>query len=212
VKLLANPLIVRMVLALVFVVAMFIGGVLVIRRLRKGMMVDMSVPTPRADNVPAFTVAAFHAVIQQLKDKEQELQRMRQEAQERASLSENVSGAVLTNLETGVVFFNASGLGQFANPAAREILGYATVSGMHPRDLFRGVTALRDGGQEAPGGIAEALERAVHNATIFRGLEADYATPSGEQRRLAVTVAPALGGGGQCYGAVCLVRTIGRAE
>lgn len=211
-KLLANPVFVRMVVLFVFIAAMFIVGVLVMRRMRKGMVVDLSTPTPRADNAPAFTMAAFHSVLQHLKEKEQELQRLRREAQERASVSENVSAAVLTNLDTGVVVFNAAGLGRFANPAAREILGYATVSGMHPRDLFRGVRALRGNGNNGPGGIAEALERALRDASVFRGLEADYATPSGEQRRIAVTVAPALGSSGQCYGAVCLVRLVERPE
>src|SRR5512147_104074 len=102
VKLLANPAFVRMVVLFVFIAAMFIVGVLVMRRMRKGMVVDLSTPTPRADNAPAFTMAAFHSVLQQLKEKEQELRRLRREAQERASLSENVSAAVLTNLDTGV--------------------------------------------------------------------------------------------------------------
>jgi PAS domain-containing protein len=208
VNLLANPVIVRMVLLFVLIAAMFTVGVIMIRRMRKETTVDLSA-RPRVDNAPGFTVAALHAVIQQLKEKEQESERLRREAQERASLSENVSAAVLTNLDTGVVVFNPAGLGQFANPAAREILGFATVSGMHPRDLFRGVNALRGNGQPAPDGMVEALERTLRDAAVFRGLEADYATPYGEQHRLAVTVAPALGNGGQCYGAVCLVRVIG---
>jgi PAS domain-containing protein len=213
VKLLANPVILRMALLFVFAVAMFILGVWFMRRLRKEMVEDLSVSTPRADNAPAFAVATYHAVIQQLKEKEQELQRLRREAHERAALSENLSAAVLTNLDTGVVVFNPAGLGQFANPAARDMLGYATVSGMHPRDLFRGVTALRTRDPQAvPEGIAEALEGALRDATVFRGLEADYATPAGEQRRIAITIAPALGSGGECYGAVCLMTLVGRPE
>ena len=210
-KLLANPAILRMALLFVFVASMFILGVWFMRRLRKGMVEDLSVPTPRADNAPAFALATYHGVIQQLKEKEQELQRLRREAHERASMSENLSAAVLTNLDTGVVVFNPAGLGQFANPAARDILGYAMVSGMHPRDLFRGVTSLRSRDpQVAPDGMAEALDRALRHAAVFRGLEADYATPSGDRRRLAITIAPALGSGGECYGAVCLMTLVGQ--
>ena len=212
-KLLANPVVLRMALLFVFAVTLFIFGVWFMRRLRKGMVEELNVPTPRADNAPAFAVAAFHGVIQQLKEKEQELQRLRREAHERASLSENLSAAVLTNLDTGVVVFNPAGLGQFANPAARDILGYATVSGMHPRDLFRGVIALRSRDQQAPPeGIAGALESALRDAAVFRGLEADYAAPSGDQRRLVITIAPALGSGGECYGAVCLMTLVGQTE
>lgn len=210
-KLLANPVILRMALLFIFAASMFILGVWIMRRLRKEMVEDLSVPAPRADNAPAFALATYHGVIQQLKDKEQELQRLRQEAHERAAMSENLSAAVLTNLDTGVVVFNPAGLGQFANPAARDILGYAVISGMHPRDLFRGVTSLRSrDAQAAPEGIAEALEGALRDATIFRGLEAEYATPSGDRRRLAITVAPALGSGGECCGAVCLVTLVGQ--
>jgi PAS domain-containing protein len=206
VKLLANPVVLRMALLFVFAASMLILGVWFIRRLRKEMVEERSVPAPHVDNAPAFAVATLHGVIQQLKDKEQELQRLRREAHERASISENLTAAVLTNLDTGVVVVNRAGLGQFANPAARDILGYATVSGMHPRDLFRGVTGLRGRDQKvAPDGIAEAFERTLRGAAVFRGLEADYATPAGDQRRLAITIAPALGSGGECYGAVCLM-------
>jgi PAS domain-containing protein len=214
VKLLANPVILRMALLFVFAVSLFILGVWFMRRLRKEMIEDLSVPTPRADNAPAFAVAAYHGVIQQLKEKEQELQRLHREAQERASMSENLTAAVLTNLDTGVVVFNPAGLGQFANPAARDMLGYAMVSGRHPRDLFRGVTSLRSRDPQAatPDGIAEALEQALRDAAVFRGLEVDYATPSGNQRRLAITIAPALGSGGECYGTVCLMTLVGQPE
>lgn len=211
-KLLANPLMLRMALVLVVSASMFVLGVWFIRRLRTEMAnTGLSAPAPRTDNAPAFTVATLHGVIQQLKDKEQELRRLREQARERASLSENLSAAILTNLETGVLVFNPAGLGQFANPAAREILGYSTVSGMHPRDLFRGVSALRAGNNGAPSGMTEALQRALRDATVFRGLRADYATPKGELRKLAITIAPALGDGGQCYGAVCLLTALAQA-
>ncbi len=205
-KLFANPVMVRMVLLLVFAASLFIIGVWLMRRLRKEMVGEISAPTPRADNAPAFAVAAFQSVIQQLKDKETELQRLRKQAHDRASASENIAAAVLTNLETGVLVFNAAGLAQQANPAAREILGYATVTGMHARDLFRGVVALSSTNGTASGAIGEAVERAQRDASVFRGLEAEYATPSGERRKLAITIVPALGDGGECYGAVCLVR------
>lgn len=209
-KLLPNPVTVWMALLLVFSAAVFIIGVWFIRRLRKEMAADTSSPTPRADNAPAFAVATFQSVIRQLKEKEQELQRLRQAAQERAYASENIAAAVLTNLDTGVVLFNPAGLAQQANPAARAILGYATVSGMHARDLFRGVNALRSrDGKAAPTALAEALGRALRDAAVFRGLEAAYATPAGQRRNLSITIAPALGNGGECFGAVCLLADRG---
>lgn len=210
-KLLANPVLVRMVLLLLSAAAMLILGVWIMRRLRKEIVAEVSSPTPRADNAPAFAVTTFQSVIRQLKDKEEELQRLRQAAQDRATTAENVAAAVLTNLETGVVVFNGAGLARQANPAAREILGYATVSGMHARDLFRGIGDLHSPDGKAPGAIAEAMERALRDASVFRALKAQYVTPAGERRNLVITIAPALGPTGECYGAVCLVSDRGTA-
>ncbi len=175
------------------------------RRLRSELVPELSTRAPRAENAPAFAVAAFQSVIQQLKDKEQELQKLRQAAHERAAAAENIGAAVLTNLETGVVVFNRAGLVQQANPAAREILGFATVSGMHARDLFRGLAALDGGERQAPATMGDALERTLCDAAVFRRLQGEYATPAGEQRTVSITLAPALGDAGECYGAVCLV-------
>ncbi len=204
-KFFANPVMVKMVLLLVFTASLFILGVWLIRRMRKEVEADLSAPVPRVDNAPAFAMAAFQSVIQQLKEKEQELQRTRKEAHERASASENINAAVFTNLETGVVVFNAAGLAQQANPAAREMLGFATISGMHARDLFRGVAQLRGGDGNGPQEMSQAIERAQRDASVFRRLELEYATPGGERRVLFATIAPALGNAGECYGAVCLV-------
>lgn len=122
-KLLTNPIVLQMALLLVFAVSAFVIGVLLIRRLRKEITAE---PLPAASapvESPAFATVAYHGVIQQLKEKEQELQRLRQAAADRAAASENISAAVLANLASGVVLFNAAGLVQHANPAAREILG-----------------------------------------------------------------------------------------
>ncbi len=199
---------VRMVLVSFMAASMFAVGIWAMRRMRKEIATGVAAPQPRAESVSAFTVATFNGVIQQLKDKEQELRRMREQASDRASVSENISAAILTNLYTGVVVFNSAGLGQFANPAGREILGYSTLSGMHPRDLFRGVTALPENSQTP----AEAVQRALHHARVSRGLRVEYATPKGEPRRLEMTVAPALGENGQCYGAVCLLKRVDEAS
>jgi PAS domain-containing protein len=205
VTLVANPVFIRVALVSLMAASMFMLGLWAMRRMRKEVVSDVVATGPRAENVAAFTVATFNGVIQQLKDKEQELRRMRQQASERASVSENIAAAILTNLDTGVVVFNSAGLGQFANPAAREILGYSTLSGMHPRDLFRGVRV-------SPEIAVEAVQRALHHASVSRGLRIEYATPKGVQRSLMVTVAPALGENGQCYGAVCLLKRLDEAS
>lgn len=208
-RLLANPLIARMVLAFVVAASALILGVWLMRRLRKEMAADIGEPTPRAEREPAFAVATFQSVIRELKQKQEDLERLRQAALEHASVAENIAAAVLTNIDTGVVVFNAAGLAQQANPAAREILGYAMIAGMHARDLFRGAANLRTAsGDDAPADMAEAVERVVRDAAHFRNLAADYASPAGRKQRVAITVAQVLGPGGACAGAVCLLIPI----
>lgn len=208
-KLLTNPVVLQMALLLVSAVFAFVIGVLLMRRLRKEMSAS---PPPAAAPVgsPAFATAAYHGVIQQLKDKEQELQRLRQAAADRATASENVSAAVLANLASGVVLFNAAGLVQQANPAARDMLGYASAAGLHARDLFRGVSALRAElvHNGAPPTVADAVEQAVREGRICRRLEAEYATPAGQQRVLGITVSPVTGAGGERLGAACLITEL----
>ena len=185
----------------------FIIGVYLIRRMRKELLGGRDV-APRAES-PAFAMQAYNAVIQQLKEKETELQRLRQSATARASTSENVSAAVLNNLPSGVTLFNANGLVQQANPAAKEILGYGTASGLHARDLFRGATSVRgEAVAEELGTLPAVIDACLKNGRVFRRLEADYATPAGEQRVLGITISPVLGNGGERLGVACLITDL----
>ncbi len=200
-KLATNPLFLQMALLFVFTAAAFILGVVFIRKLRKDMTPDLTSRTPRADNAAAFATAAFQGIIQQLKEKEQELQQLRQADAERLASVETLHAAVLANLDTGVVMFSPAGLVQQANSAAREILGYASVSGLHARDMFRGIKTLVGG----PQSMAEAVERALQGSA-FRRMPAEYVTPQGEARELMVTVAPVILSSGECSQVLCLVE------
>jgi PAS domain S-box-containing protein len=182
----------------------FIIGILLMRRMRRNIGRPTVRSTTRTDS-PAFATAAYQAVIQQLKEKEQELKRLRQAASERAAASENVSAAVLENLPSGVVLFNTSGLVQQANPAAREILGYASITGLHARDVFGSATTADADGLAS---IAEVVDCCLKQGRIFRRLEADYITPAGGKRVLGVTASPFTHGGGERRGAACLVTDL----
>ena len=185
----------------------FIIGVYLIRRMRQELVGNREV-APRSES-PAFAMQAYNAVIQQLKEKETELQRLRQSATERASATENISSAVLTNLPSGVILFTANGLVQQANPAAREILGYATVSGLHARDLFRGAGSVRgETGSEESGTLPQVVETCLRTGRVFRRLEADYSTPTGETRVIGITVSPVNGNTGERLGAACLITDL----
>jgi PAS domain S-box-containing protein len=185
----------------------FIIGVYLIRRMRKELLSNRD-SAPRAES-PAFAMQAYNAVIQQLKEKETELQRLRQSAADRASTTENISAAVLNNLPSGVALFNAGGLVQQANPAARKILGYASASGLHARDLFRGASNVRNEASAEPfSTLPQVIDACLKNGLVFRRLEADYITPAGEKRVLGITVSPVSSNTGERFGAACLVTDL----
>jgi PAS domain-containing protein len=205
VKLLANPLFLKM--AIVFIIASFAFflGVLFIRHLRKSLtedeMADES--TPASDQ--SFPFHTYHAVIQQLKQQKHELTTQQQAERRRSKVTENISAAVLSNLSSGVVFFNTQGLVRQANPAAKQILGYASPAGMSAHQVFR--AAKIAGPRAATTGmpVAEAVQTALHDGSNFRQLAADYTTPSGEERALDITVSPVSAADGSLLGAACLI-------
>lgn len=211
-KLLTNPIFLRMGIVLVSGIAAFVVGVWLMRRMRQKITEEqVTEAAPRASDDGGFTLAAYQGVIQRLKEQEKELDRLHKVERERAQVSENVSAAVLSNLPSGVLLFNPAGLVQQANQAAKSILGYASPLGLHARDLFRGVSSVR----MAPGEpetsadtLVEAVGQALRQGSAFRRVEADYQTPAGERRVLGITLSPVRAAGGDTLGAACLVSDL----
>jgi signal transduction histidine kinase len=107
---------------------------------------------------------------------------------------------------------------QQANRAAREILGYASMSALSARDLFRTGgsiehPALEKGhdGSEEPvrvATLAEGIDLSLRQGMTLRRIEAEYTTPAGKHRVLGVTISPVLGAAGERLGAACLVTDL----
>ena len=76
-------------------------------------------------------------MIQQLKQQKHELQSLQVAERRRAKTSENISAAVLSNLSSGVLFFTPNGLVRQANASAKQILGFASPTGMSAAEIFR---------------------------------------------------------------------------
>ena len=210
-ELLTNPVVLRAILTFVLALALLFFGVALMRRMRKSIADDIQPAKRASGDQSGFALEAYHGVIQRLKEQEQELVRLRAEASARASASENMSAVVLTNLTSGVLLFNNMGMVQQANQAARTILGYASPLGLHARDIFRTVTALRlETGEQHATGIAlmQAVQIAIGQGTPFRRMEADYKTPAGEGRVLGITLSPVKGVSGEGLGAACLVSDL----
>ncbi len=200
-KLLTNPIFLRMAAVFFTAVFAFVVALLVMRRLRKGLIdEDFSLDTPReSESLPLHT---YHAVIQQLKQQKHELQSLQQSERRRAKTSESISAAVLSNLPCGVVFFTANGLVRQANGSAKHILGFASLVGMSAAELFRDADLLGSSRTK----LAEAVQAALREKSPYRRLEAEYVTPRGEERELDITVSSLHGPDGEALGAACLIN------
>ena len=198
---------IKLVLAIVLgVVALVVLG-FAVRFLRQSLVGNDSADAGKAGNKSNefdITLATYQSVIQQFKAQGQELERLRQQDKQRASTTENISEAVISNLTSGVVLFSPVGLVQQANPAAKKILGYASPYSLHARDIFRGATATRP----VQGSLPEVLDRAGKTREAVQRMEVDYTTPQGEPRVLGLTISPVQDRGGALLGTACLISDL----
>ena len=203
-KLATNPIVLRM--ALVFVAAgfAFIVGLFVMRRMRRSISEESSFgDTPSAPE--SFPLHTYHAVIQQLKQQKHELQSLQLLERRRAKTSENVSAAVLSHLSSGVLFFTPNGLVRQANASAKQILGFASPTGMSAPEIFRDAELL-----SASAGAAQDLTKAVNaslrGVTRFQRMELSYRTPAGDARTLDITVSSVPAPDGEVLGVACVIN------
>jgi len=203
VKLLANPIVMRMGLVLIAAALSFFIGLAIIRRMRRSLVESNAVVgnRPSQESLPLHT---YHAVIQQLKQQKHELLTLQQAERRRARTSENVSAAVLAHLSSGVLFINTSGLARQANNAAREILGFASPLGLSVSEIFRAATVA------SPVGIGQQVaalaEASVRGKTPLEKVVVEYRTPSGEERALEITLTPIPAADGEILGTACLIN------
>jgi len=200
-RLLTNPIVLRMALALFAGGFAFVMFRIVIRRMRHSFASEAATPSdsPSADSFPLHT---YHAVIQQLKQQKHELLSMQQAERRRAKTSENISAAILSNLSSGVMFFAPNALVRQANAAAKQILGYASPLGMNAGEIFRSADLL---GSSISATIAEVVQDSFHEKDISRCFTARYVTPSEQERVLDITLTSVHAPSGDVIGMACLI-------
>ena len=204
-RVLMNPVALRMGLLLFVAIVAFGLGLFMIRRLRKNL-----VPEPESLNhsplaAEGLPVHAYHAVIQQLKQQKHELAAQQLSDRRKAKASDTLSSAILANLSCGVLFLNTSGLVRQANAAARMQLGFAAPVGLNAADLFRNATVRperdnlelekdgrKKGGPLSGSSVEEALAPALAGKAAVRGLLLNYFTREGASHVLEVTASPVL--------------------
>jgi PAS domain S-box-containing protein len=215
VKILANPIVLRAGIIFFCSTFAFLLGVIFIRLLRKSITEDVEVLTDAKPSLETLPLHIYSTVIQQLKQQKHELIAQSQAEQQRARTSETLSQAVLSNLSCGVLVFGMNRLVKTSNPAAKEILGFASTTGMGAKDIFRDAVISDAKCGEASDDavrIAEEVDCVLHEGNGRRELQAEYETPAGERRFLAVTVSPVKAGDGELLGVACLINDISELE
>jgi PAS domain-containing protein len=208
-KMLSNPIVVRMAVVL-FVSAFGLWvATLLLRRMRR-ILTEESFAIESVPELEQFPMHTYNAVIQQLKQQKHELLSVQQVERRRAKTSENISAAVLSNLSSGVLFLTTNGLVRTANAAAKSILGFASPVGMSVSEIFRDArlsSSLSPGSHETLATAVQASlrEPSLRTPGLSRSVEADYITPAGDQRILEITISPVPTPSGETLGATCLI-------
>jgi PAS domain-containing protein len=205
VRLFANPLVLPAGLVLAVAAGAFMFGVWVIRRLRRNIAAEADLDSTATPTLETLPLHLYNTVIQQLKQQKHELQVQTLAEQHRARTTENFSQALLSNLSSGVLVFGLNGLVKQANPAAKEILGFHSPSGMSAEDIFRGATVCADGMGNTLGQLSEEINAVLREGSKCRQFEADYTTPAGGKLRIAATISPVPAVDGSLLGAACLI-------
>jgi nitrogen fixation/metabolism regulation signal transduction histidine kinase len=203
VKLLTNPIFLKMVLLLFASGFALVMAWFMMRRVRKSLSDGDSLPTVAA-SAAQLPLHTYHAVIQQLKQQKYELTTMRDAESRRARSSENISAAVLSNLSSGVLFFGPNGLVRQANQAAKSILGIASPSGMSPEEVFR-QTSLVGASENGPHLLADSVQAVLRDGMPLQRIEVEYVTPAGDRRTLSITASRVPAADGTPLGVACLI-------
>jgi signal transduction histidine kinase len=198
----------RPILLTGFIVALFLSLVCIAWLLR-GLLRPYSLLVGEARRAPVehsgtiqneaeFVLETFQNVIAQLQSQQQELQRLTEQASERADSAQRFSDRIVASMPTGLIAFDSSGHATVINGPARSLFQTeANTPGEHYRAIFATVPAL-----------AEMVETCLATGRLFRREEIESANGSAQAKRLGATVAPIDPAESGARGALCLLTDI----
>src|ERR1700722_11595835 len=180
--------------AFIAATAAFLVAIWGMRAFRSSIAAEAELDSGSATKLDALPLHLYNTVIQQLKQQKHELQLQNQAEQRRARTTENFSQAVLSNLSSGVLVFGPNGLVKQANPSAKQILGFASTTGMSAIDIFRGAVVNSNAVVKRTDVVllSDEVEAVLREGSGRRQCEAEYETPAGAKRFVAMTVSPVL--------------------
>jgi PAS domain-containing protein len=222
VRILANPALLRALVVLFSAVIAFVVGLAFIRFLRQQIADESDVSEETPKSLDALPMHLYNTVIQQLKQQKQEILVQSQSEQQRAKASEALHQAVLADLPCGVLIFGPNGLVKTSNPAAKTILGFASMTGMSAEDVFRGAvvrTGTLPSSEESepsapaePNSAAEEIRTVLRERYPRRECQSAYETPAGDNRFIAMTVSSIAASDGTLLGVACLINDVSELE
>jgi PAS domain-containing protein len=214
-----NPIFVRPMILMVCSAFAFLLGVIFVRLLKQKIQDEADLAPATGASPDALPMHLYNTVIQQLKQQKHELDVQSKAEQNRARITETFSQAVLSQLSSGVLVFGPNGLIKTSNPAAKQILGFASATGMSAKDIFRGAVVSSaatygndEDGENEPVRLSDEVEAVLREGSGRRQVEAEYETPAGVKRFVAVTVSPVPAEDGNLLGVACVVNDVSAAE
>jgi len=207
-KLLTSPLFLRGTLVFFVAAFAFVMAIVLMRRIRRSLVQPTAALGESPSSLESLPLQTYHAVIQELKQQKHELSAQQQSDRRRAKATENLSAAVLSNLSSGVLFFNTQGLVRQANQAAKNILGFASLVGMNAVEIFRETPASDAGADVSFATAAGAIRATLRDRVAVKRLQVEYVSPAMEQRVLEITVSPVADADSSLLGAACLVADV----
>jgi len=136
-----------------------------------------------------FVVDTFHELVSKLKDKERELEVLRQKAEDRATAIEGYNENILQSVPSGVMSFDEKMRIMKINLAAEKILeikGEMIVGRYHTEVLNKPITDL------------------LNNRKVIERGEISYITPSGKKVWLGLTLSPLKDSAGRTIGQILI--------
>ena len=146
-----------------------------------------------------FVLETFQSVVAQLQEQRKELERLSEQATERASSAEKFSERIVASIPSGLIAFDGSGRSIAMNPPGRNLL---EVDG---KAIGQSYEKLLDRYAE----LSEMVRDCLQQGTLYRRTEIESVTTDGKVRRLGATIAPIelLPERGP-HGALCLLTDI----
>jgi two-component system sensor histidine kinase PilS (NtrC family) len=188
-----------------FTLAIFFGFLLLLRLVLKMFRgsggrtpaENESTARPLAAGDTAFASASVQAVIQRLREKERELDRLNREQKERAADTERLTEAVTRHMPTGLLLVNSNGLINVANPAAEQTLSVGALQYRRYSEVL---------GPDSQ--LTRLLESCLKEGRTYQREEVQHHTAAGELRHLGLTLSPVARDAQKVTGALCLLSDL----